>query len=51
VLAEQYRVVAVSLRRYFPERWDGEGEDFSIFQHADDVAEVNQRRVGSWFGF
>jgi pimeloyl-ACP methyl ester carboxylesterase len=30
-----YRVLAVSLRHYFPEPWDGQGDDFSIPQHAD----------------
>ena len=28
------RVNAVSLRHYFPERWDGSGNDVSIQQHA-----------------
>ncbi len=41
--AEQYRVIAVSLRHYFPEPWDGRGDDFSILQHADDVAEFMRR--------
>ena len=36
-LAKAYRVFAVSLRHYFPEPWDGQGSDFSISQHADDV--------------
>jgi esterase len=42
VFAAQYRVIAVSLRHYFPEPWDGRGEDFSIPQHADDVAEFTR---------
>ncbi|MGY4352216.1 pimeloyl-ACP methyl ester carboxylesterase [Bradyrhizobium sp. GM7.3] len=33
-----YRVIAVSLRHFYPERWDGTGTDFSIEQHAQDVA-------------
>lgn len=37
-LAAHHRVIAVSLRHYFPEPWDGNGDDFSILQHADDVA-------------
>jgi len=37
--AAHYRTIAVSLRHYFPEPWDGSGDDFSILQHADDVAE------------
>jgi pimeloyl-ACP methyl ester carboxylesterase len=37
-LAKTNRVIAVSLRHYYPERWDGRGEDFSVTQHAHDVA-------------
>ncbi|MBM4296788.1 MAG: alpha/beta hydrolase [Deltaproteobacteria bacterium] len=32
-----YRVIAVSLRHYYPERWTGKGSDFSTTQHADDL--------------
>jgi len=39
VFAKKYRVFAVSLRHYFPERWDGAGDDFSIEQHIEDVPE------------
>ena len=38
VLSVAHKVIAVSLRHYFPERWDGVGTDFSIEQHAQDVA-------------
>jgi esterase len=41
--AAHYRTIAVSLRHYFPEPWDGRGDDFSILQHADDVAEFVRR--------
>jgi len=37
-LAKQYHVIAVGLRHYYPEKWDGEGSDFSYEQHAEDVA-------------
>ena len=37
-LAKKHRVFALSLRHYYPEKWDGKGEDFSITQHASDVA-------------
>jgi pimeloyl-ACP methyl ester carboxylesterase len=37
-LASSYRVIAPSLRHYYPERWNGEGSDFSVEQHAADVA-------------
>ena len=33
-----YRTIAVSLRHCWPERWDGEGDDFTIQQHTKDVA-------------
>jgi esterase len=36
--AKNYRVIAVSLRHYYPEKWDGKGGDFSYEQHAADVA-------------
>jgi esterase len=38
VFSETHRVIAVSLRHFYPERWDGVGIDFSIEQHAQDVA-------------
>jgi len=28
----------VSLRHYYPERWDGKGDKFSVKQHAEDLA-------------
>ncbi len=37
-LASSYRVIAPSLRHYYPEQWNGEGSDFTIEQHAADVA-------------
>jgi pimeloyl-ACP methyl ester carboxylesterase len=37
-LAAKYRVIAVSLRHYYPERWDGKGGSFSLRQHVADVA-------------
>ena len=38
-LGKSFRVLAVCLRRYWPETWDGEGDGFSIEQHASDVLE------------
>jgi esterase len=35
--AARYRVIALSLRHYYPERWNGKGDDFSIEQQARDV--------------
>lgn len=37
-LSANRRVIAVSLRRYWPERWDGSGGGFSLDQHAQDLA-------------
>ena len=36
--SESYRTIAVSLRHHYPEKWDGAGNDYSIEQHASDVA-------------
>jgi esterase len=33
-----YRTIAVSLRHCWPEKWDGEGDDFTVQQHTRDVA-------------
>jgi esterase len=33
-----FRLIAVSLRHYYPERWDGKGDTFSVRQHAGDLA-------------
>jgi esterase len=37
-LSSKYTVIAVSLRHYYPERWDGKGGSFSLRQHLADVA-------------
>jgi len=36
-LTQKHRVIAVSLRHFFPEHWDGVGDTYSIAQHVDDV--------------
>ncbi|MDB5603665.1 MAG: hydrolase [Bradyrhizobium sp.] len=36
-LSKRHRVIAVSLRHFFPEHWDGVGDTYSIAQHVDDV--------------
>src|SRR5688572_15053463 len=41
-LAASYRVVAISLRHYYPEPWKGEGE-FSLARHGEDVAAFIER--------
>ena len=37
-LSGRYRVVSVSLRHHYPERWGGKGDDFSLQVHAADIA-------------
>lgn len=37
-LAPSHRIVVPSLRHYYPEHWNGKGSDFSIEQHAADIA-------------
>ena len=36
-LTRRHRVIAVSLRHFFPAHWDGIGDTYSIAQHVDDV--------------
>jgi pimeloyl-ACP methyl ester carboxylesterase len=37
-LGQRHRVIAPSLRHYWPARWDGVGDDFTMQQHVEDVA-------------
>ena len=36
-LTRKHRVIALSLRHFFPDHWDGVGDTYSIAQHVDDV--------------
>jgi len=36
--SEENHTIAVSLRHYYPEQWDGKGNDLSLQQHANDLA-------------
>jgi pimeloyl-ACP methyl ester carboxylesterase len=36
-LSQHHRVIALSLRRFFPEHWDGTGGGFTMAQHVEDV--------------
>jgi esterase len=36
-LSKSHRVIAVSLRRFFPEHWDGVGNDYLMAQHVADM--------------
>jgi pimeloyl-ACP methyl ester carboxylesterase len=42
-LTRRHRVIAVSLRHFFPEHWDGVGDSYSIAQHVDDVIAFIER--------
>lgn len=44
VLAERWRVLAPSLRRCFPERWNGLGGGFSSERHVADLIELIERQ-------
>ena len=48
-LTRKHRVIAVSLRHFFPEHWNGIGDTYSIAQHVDDViafiAQIEPRPV------
>ena len=46
-LASRFRVYALSLRHYYPEKWDGQGSTFTVEQHAKDViAFIEQLNAG-----
>jgi pimeloyl-ACP methyl ester carboxylesterase len=36
-LTRKHRVIAVSLRHFFPDHWDGRGDTYSIAQHVADM--------------
>lgn len=37
-LSDEYRVVSVSLRHFYPQDWNGSGDTFTVTQHAGDLA-------------
>ena len=37
-LSETNRTIAVSLRHYYPENWQGKGDDLTMQQHTEDLA-------------
>jgi pimeloyl-ACP methyl ester carboxylesterase len=46
-LSRKHRVIAVSLRHFFPEHWDGNGDTYSIAQHvADMIGFIEQLNAG-----
>ena len=42
-LSRRHRVIALSLRHFFPEQWDGRGGKFTIAQHVADVVGFIER--------
>jgi pimeloyl-ACP methyl ester carboxylesterase len=42
-LSKRHRVIALSLRHFFPEHWDGVGDTYSIAQHVADVTRFIER--------
>src|ERR1700733_9069060 len=36
-LSNKHRVISLSLRHFFPEHWDGVGDDYLMAQHVDDT--------------
>jgi len=45
-LGRRYRVLAPSLQRYWPERWDGAGDGFSLAEHTRQVLAFIERVAG-----
>src|SRR5512139_2290574 len=46
-IAERYRFVSLSLRYHYPNAWADNGENYSIAQHVEDVAQfIRQLNVG-----
>ena len=48
-LSKKHRVISVSLRHFFPEHWDGVGDDYRMAQHVADIIafieQINPRPV------
>jgi pimeloyl-ACP methyl ester carboxylesterase len=42
-LSRNHRVIAVSLRHFFPDHWDAIGDTYSIAQHVDDMVAFIER--------
>ena len=40
----RYRTIALSLRHCWPERWDDEGDDFTVERHAEDAPPSSRPR-------
>ena len=44
-----YRVVAVSPRHFYPEKWQGNSDDFTVVQHAKDLDAFIEKQGGPVF--
>ena len=44
-LSTRHRVIAVSLRHFFPEHWDAVGDDYKMAQHVSDVTAFIEQRT------
>jgi pimeloyl-ACP methyl ester carboxylesterase len=42
-LSRKHRVIAVSLRHFFPEHWNGDGDDYRMAQHVSDTIAFIER--------
>jgi esterase len=42
-LSKRRRVISVSLRRFFPEHWDGAGNDYKMAQHIADIIDFIEK--------
>jgi esterase len=42
-LSKRHRLICVSLRRFFPEHWDGAGDDYLVSQHVADLIAFIER--------
>ena len=42
-LSKKHRVISLSLRRFFPEHWDGVGDDYKLAQHVSDMIAFIER--------
>lgn len=46
-LSKRHRVISVSLRHFFPEHWDGVGDDYLMARHVADVIGFIERLDGT----
>ncbi|WP_139262818.1 alpha/beta fold hydrolase, partial [Pseudomonas aeruginosa] len=42
-LGNRHRLIVPSLRHYYPERWDGQGADFTSARHVADLLALVER--------